>query len=278
MKSLPKILVATLAVSLFVVITSEWQRATSPLPEATWEAAAKYLIKHAKDDTVLLHNGGSTEGLEVLQAAGLPVRLALPEPRGRIRRLWVVGRHRFLEQGLGELYAEEMPKADRPQGLYLTHFARAAGSALWRAQDHLLSASVRAAGKACRQPHNGGVRCAHLPDWMHVSPTRLNRSGATHDCLWAHPPSENRELTIRYDQIPSGALEFEHGLSDTASRSSNRQPVQVELRWEGGKASLKAGNNDGWRRSTHQVKGFLEVRVRARADGQRHHCFRGTIR
>ena len=170
-----------------------------------------------------------------------------------------------------------MPKADRPQGLYLTHL-RAAGSALWRAQDHLLSASVRAAGKACRQPHNGGVRCAHLPDWMHVSPTRLNRSGATHDCLWAHPPSENRELTIRYDQIPSGALEFEHGLSDTASRSSNRQPVQVELRWEGGKASLKAGNKDGWRRSTHQVKGFLEVRVRARADGQRHHCFRGTIR
>ena len=213
----------------------------------------------------MLHNGGSTEGLEVLKQPACPCG-SLLNPGGVSGACGWSGAT-LLEQGLGELYAEEMPKADRPQALYLTHYARTAGSALWRAQDHLLSASVRAAGKACRQPHNGGVRCAHLPDWMHVSPTRLNRSGATHDCLWAHPPSENRELTIRYDQIPSGALEFEHGLSDTASRSSNRQPVQVELRWEGGKASLKAGNNDGWRRSTHQVKGFLEVRVRGERMG-----------
>jgi hypothetical protein len=277
MKSIEKVLVASLVMALLVVLLSEWNRGERNLPKAHWQDMAKLLKNYAQDDTILLHNGGSTEGLDVLQAAGLEVRLALPEPRGRIRRLWVVGTHRFLEQGLGELAANELPKQSIPPGLYLKHFVRSAGSILWHASDELRSAQIRVAGKRCQQPKDGGVRCAHLPDWMYVAPTQLKRSGRTHHCLWAHPPSGGRPLIIRYETIPKGELHFEHGLSDTAAGSSNTHPVKVELKWAGGQATVKATNQSGWKKSQHTVDGFLEISVRAAQDGQRHHCFKAVI-
>lgn len=278
MNKVAKALVISLAVASFVVIWSEWTRSRAPLAEVQWQKMAAYLTSHAANDTIVLNNGGSTEGLRILQDAGLKVRLALPEPRGRIRRLWVVGRHPYRAQGHDKLGANELPKEAIPKGLYVDHFARSAGSVLWDAQDELFGAQISAADRQCTQAHNGGVRCAHLPNWMHVSPTRLTRSKTTYDCLWAHPPSRNRPLIIRYPKIPKGELDFEHGLSDTAARSNNRQPVRVRLKWADGEASLAAGNKDGWKRSKHQVSGFLELRVSATQDGQRHHCFKAVIR
>ena len=278
MNKVPKALTASLAVAFFVVVWSEWTRSHTALPDSQWQKMADYLKKYALNDTIVLNNGGSTEGLKILQSAGLKVRLALPEPRGRIRRLWVIGRHPYRAQGHDQLGANELPKEDVPKGFYLDHFARSAGSVLWDATDEIFSAKISAANKPCTQQHNGGVRCAHLPNWMHVSPTRLTRSQTTYDCLWAHPPSGHRPLTIRYDQIPQGVLDFEHGLSDTAARSNNRQPVRVKLKWADGEASLSVGNKDGWQRSKHKVKGFLELSISAKQDGQRHHCFKAAIR
>lgn len=278
MRSIERVLAASLAVALLVVVLSEWNRGERTVAKADWQTMAELLKKHARGDTILLHNGGSTQGLDILQAAGLEVRLALPEPRGRIRRLWVVGTHRFLEQGLGELGANELPKQTPPPGLYLKHFVRTAGSVLWHASDELRSAQIRAAGRPCQQPKDGGFRCAHLPDWMYVAPTQLRRSGTTHHCLWAHPPSGAKPLVVRYRNIPEGQLTFEHGLSDTAAGSNNKHPVKVQLKWEGGQATLQATNQSGWKRSQHKVKGFLELTVRAQQDGQRHHCFKAVIR
>ena len=278
MNKVPKALAVSVAIACLVVIWSEWTRNPSPLPDAQWQQMADYLKKHAIKDTIVLNNGGSTEGLKTLQSGGLKVRLALPEPRGRIRRLWVVGRHPYRAQGHDKLGPNELPKESVPKGFYLDHFARSAGSILWDAGDELFGAQISAANKPCTQPHSGGKRCAHLPNWMHVSPTQLTRSNTTYDCLWAHPPSGNRPLTIRYSQIPKGKLTFEHGLSDTAARSNNRQPVRVKLKWASGEAALSVGNNDGWKRSKHQVEGFLELQISAAQDGQRHHCFKAVIR
>ena len=278
MNKAPKALAVSLAVAFFVVVWSEWTRNPAPLPDSQWQQMADYLKKHAAKDTIVLNNGGSTEGLQILQSADLQIRLALPEPRGRIRRLWVVGRHPYRAQGHDKLSANELPKEDVPEGFYLDHFARRAGSILWDAGDELFGAQISAANKPCNQPHNGGKRCAHLPNWMHVSPTQLTRSNTTYDCVWAHPPSGNRSLTIRYNRIPKGELIFEHGLSDTAARSNNRHPVRVRLRWLNGEASQSVGNQDNWKRSEYQVDGFLELQISAAQDGQRHHCFRAVIR
>ena len=196
MKSLPKILVATLAVSLFVVIASEWQRATSPLPEATWEAAAKYLIKHAKDDCRF-----AAQRRQHRRSRGAPssrpARAArTPGTRGRIRRLWVVGRHRFWSKVSASCMPRRCPKRSSARALPDAFCARGQRAVATRPPAQRLGTSCR---QRVVQPITG---CYSFTELMHVSPTRLNRSGATHD-LWAHPPSENRELTIRYDQIPA---------------------------------------------------------------------------
>ena len=128
MNKVPKALAVSVAIACLVVIWSEWTRNPSPLPDSQWQQMADYLKKHAIKDTIVLNNGGSTEGLKTLQSAGLKVRLALPEPRGRIRRLWVVGRHPYRAQGHDKLGPNELPKESVPKGFYLDHFCAALGA------------------------------------------------------------------------------------------------------------------------------------------------------
>ncbi len=279
MKRLEQCLVASLAVALMAVVIAEWYRRRPALPAQTWQAAAKLLTSiSAPGDTILLNNAGSTQGLNELQSAGLEVRLALPEPRGRIRRLWVIGTHRFQPKSMGDLSPEERPKSRPPQGLHLALFTRPAGSTLWRAALELGRARVSAMKRPCNQRKDGGWRCGHLPDWMYVAATDLQRDGTSRNCLWAHPPAGGQPLKIRFDSIPSGELTFGHGLSEKASNSHNREPVRVQITWAGGSAVSEVGNQTAWRRSKHRVKGFLELEVSAKRDGQRHHCLTAAIR
>ena len=279
MKRLEQCLVASLAVALLVVATAEWNRRNRAPQAETWiEAAALLKTISRPGDTILLNNAGNTQGLRELQSAGLKVRLALPEPRGRIRRLWVIGTRRFSPKNLGDLVAEEVPKHDLLNGLRLGLFARPAGSTLWRAEHELSTAKVRAAKRPCTQPKDGGWRCAHLPDWMYVAPTDLQRGGKVRNCLWGHPPAGDRPLIIRFDSIPTGELTFGHGLSDKASNSNNREPVRVRLKWQDGAAESVIGNQQPWRLSKHRVSGFLQLEISAKRDGQRHHCFTAAIR
>ncbi len=279
MKRVEQCLVASLAVALLAVASADWNRRQSALPTDTWQTAAKLLSSLAQPgDTILLNNAGSTQGLSELQSAGLKVRLALPEPRGRIRRLWVLGTHRFLPKAMGDLSAQERPKVDLPSGLHLALFNRPAGSTLWRAELELSHAKVTALKRPCNQAKDGGWRCAHLPDWMYVAPTTLRRDGTSRNCLWAHPPAGAKPLIVRFDSIPNGELTFGHGLSEKASHSNNREPVRVRIKWAGGGAVSEVGNQTAWRRSKHRVKGFLEFEISAKRDGQRHHCLTAAIR
>ena len=166
-----------------------------------------------------------------------------------------------------ELPKESVLKA-LPDAFCAQRWERAVGR--WRPPAQRLGA----ANKPCRQPHNGGVRCAHFPNWMHVSPTRLTRSNTTYDCLWAHPTFRVTELTIRYSQIPKGALTFEHGLSDTASLN-NRQPVRVKLKWASGEAALKPVTTTAGGARPIKSKASSRCVLSAAQDGQRHHCLRG---
>jgi len=273
-----RIVVALAAIALLVAAVGEFCRRPGSAPAASWNAAAQAIAAARRNgDVVLLNNAGATDGLDVLQGFKLDPRLALPEPRGRVRRLWLVGWRSDEPAGLGPLVEEPLPFT-APESLTVRLYARPAGGLLWRAQDALGQAAVRANGKACRTPKAGGLRCGHLPDWMHVSPDQLVNGGEARNCLWAHPPKGNKPLTIRFANVPSGKLRFEHGLSDTAAASSNRSPVEVTLRWEGGSAKSKAGNRDGWVSSEHDVRGFLELEIKAAKDGQRHHCFKAAIR
>ena len=242
--------------------------------DTTAAAQLKPLIQPG--DTILLNNAGATDGLKLLHDAGLDVRLALPEPRGRTRRLWLVGTRRSAPSGLGLLHFAERLKG--AGSVLITRWDRPKGGIVWNAMDELRDASVRAAGQACTQPKAGGWRCAHLPDWMHVSPDHVLINNEGRHCLWAHPPARGKPLTIRFNNLPNGELTWHHGLSDQASRSSNRSPVEVALKWRGGSAQLKAQNGAGWQVSKHQVDGFLDITVRAQQDGQRHHCFTAVIR
>jgi hypothetical protein len=279
MRRLEQCLVASLAVALLVVAVAEWNRRDRVQRPDTWTKAADLLKTFSlPGDTILLNNAGSTQGLHELQLAGLKVRLALPEPRGRIRRLWVIGTHRFSPKALGDLVPEALPKGDPPQGLYFAFYVRPAGSTLWRAEHELATAKINAAKRPCSQPKDGGWRCAHLADWMYVATTDLQRDGKGRNCLWAHPPSGGRPLIIRFDSVPSGELVFGHGMSEKASHSNNKEPVKVRLKWRGGAAESQIGNQPAWRTSKHRVEGFLELEISAKQDGQRHHCFTAAIR
>jgi hypothetical protein len=244
-----------------------------------WEQAAKNLKPLIKPgDFLLINNAGSSQGVKQLRGAGLQPRLALPEPRGRIRRLWLLGTRGDVPAGLAPLLRQASPPFAPPKGLTLSLWSRPAGELLWNAKNELYSAKIRAKGAACTQAHKDGWRCAHLADWMHVASTDLQVKNSHKSCLWAHPPAGDKPLTIRFDHIPSGELIFEHGLSDKAAASSNKHPVRVQLKWRGGGTKLQAGNSDGWKSSRHRVAGFLEIKVSARKDGQRHHCFKASIR
>ena len=113
---------------------------------------------------------------------------------------------------------------------------------------------------------------------MHVSTDHVVINNAQRHCVWAHPPAKGKPLNLRFKQIPTGELTWHHGLSDQASKSSNRNPVEVTLNWRGGSAQLKAQNGAGWQVSKHQVDGFLNITIRAEQDGQWHHCFTAVIR
>lgn len=257
----------------------ECSRRPTIVSAKAWQQAAQQLKPLIKPgDLLLLNNAGDSQGMQQLRAVGLQPRLALPEPRGRIRRLWLLGTRNDVQAGLAPLVRQNEKLFTLAGGLSLSLWARPAGALLWRAKNELFAAKIRAKGAACTQAHKGGWRCAHLADWMHVAPTDLQVKNSHKSCLWAHPPAGDKPLIIRFERIPSGELIFEHGLSDKAAASSNKHPVRVQLMWQGGGAKLQAGNSDGWKSSRHQVAGFLEIKVSARKDGQRHHCFTASIR
>jgi hypothetical protein len=257
----------------------ECSRRPTIVSAEAWQQAAQQLKPLIKPgDLLLLNNAGSSQGMEQLRAFGLQPRVALPEPRGRIRRLWLLGTRADVPAGLVPLARQHDTLFTLPKGLTLSLWARPQGEVLWSAKNELYSAKIRAKGASCTQAHKGGWRCAHLADWMHVAPTGLQVKNSHKSCLWAHPPAGDKPLIIRFDAIPSGELIFEHGLSDKAAASSNKHPVRVELAWRGGGAKLQAGNSDGWKKSRQQVAGFLEIKISARKDGQRHHCFKASIR
>jgi hypothetical protein len=273
-----RILLAGFALAMITVIWGEISRRPAVIDDAAWRAAATTLKKVIRPgDTLLLHNAGSSAGLETLQQAGLSPRLALPEPRGRVRRLWLVGSRPRPPAGLGFLRRAKAP-VTLGQGLHLQRFERPEGGILWRAVDELSSAAVSAAGKRCKGSKNGGWRCDHLPDWVYVAPIEQRVAGALRHCLWAHPPSADRPLSIHFKNLPRGTLTVHHGLSEKAARSDNTAPVRLQLTWADGGAEVKVGNRDGWRQHRFKVHGDLTLLVRAKRDGQRHYCFSAVLR
>ena len=152
---------------------------TSPLPDGAWLKAGRALAKRASaQDTVLLNNGGSTEGLALLRDQGLAPRLALPEPRGRVKKLWLLGRRSQPPAGL-EAFAIAGPAEDLASGLTLWSMERPGGSTLWQAFDALEIAKITVGTTECSGRKPAGRTCPGLPDWMRVTQEQVTIGGTS---------------------------------------------------------------------------------------------------
>ena len=236
------------------------------LDEAQWLKAGRNLGNRASQrDTILLNNGGSTEGLDLLRDQQLKPLLALPEPRGRVQKLWVLGRRAELPAGL-DLFIPTGPAETVAPGLTLWSLKRPGGSTLWRAADVLEMAEVRVGNKRCNGQHPAGKSCPGLPDWMRVTQDRVTIGGQSRHCLWAHPPAKGESLVIDFGPIPEGELLLRHGLSDQASQSGNTSPVELRIISDAGERLLRAHNSSGFQGERLEVKGRLRLNVRAKKD------------
>jgi hypothetical protein len=248
-----------------------------PVAESDWRDAARHVLQEgATNDTVLLNSGGDTSGLQALRGAGLRPLLSLPEPRGRVRNLWLVGSRDDPPAGLDGFTAGGPATYGGVTVIPYTRSVR--DGVLWRAADNLSQAQVTLDGRPCRTPHKGGWRCAGAPDWMHVSPETHLVGGAQRTCLWAHPAADDKPLTLTWSAVPAGQLTLSHGLTDHAARSGNRSPVRIRVRSGGKEQVFESTNGSGWTPHLLKVDGDLTITVRASKDGQRHHCLSAAIR
>ncbi|MBM66267.1 MAG: hypothetical protein CMH55_08555 [Myxococcales bacterium] len=248
------------------------------LPDSAWLKAGRTLAKRAsRQDTILLNNGGSTEGLALLRDQELKPLLALPEPRGRVQKLWVLGRRAKPPAGLDAFHPTGPAEAVAP-GLTLWSLQRPGGSTLWRASEALEMAAITVGKTRCSGHHPAGRSCPGLPDWMRVTREQVTISGRSHHCLWAHPPAQGTPLVIDFGPVPEGELLLRHGLSDAASRSGNTSPVELRIFSAHGERLLRAHNQAGFQAERLAVKGRLKLKIRAQKDGMRHYCFSAEIR
>jgi hypothetical protein len=277
MSRIDRALIGFLLLLVAGVVTVEIGRTSHAAAPEDWQAAAQHILEHkTPTDTVLLNNAGDTEGLASLRKAGLHPLLSLPEPRGRVRSLWLVGRRADAPAGLNGWQAGETTAFS---AVTVRSFLRSNGSdILWQAANNLGQASLSLDGKACRISDRQGLRCAGAPDWMHVSQESHSVGGAERTCLWAHPASDNRPLTLSWGAVPDGELTFGHGLTDHAARSNNSSPVVVTVRSAGHTHTFEATNRSGWKEYQVRTGGGLSISLRAARDGQRHHCLAAAIR
>ena len=252
--------------------------APEALPQGHWVKAGKVLSNRAsKKDTLLLNNGGSTEGIDILRDQQLKPLLALPEPRGRVQQLWVLGRRSHLPAGLNDFTAIGSSETVAP-GLTLFALKRPGGTALWRATDMLETADIRVGKIRCEGRHAAGKRCSGLPDWMRITREEVTVGGQRRTCLWAHPPANGAFLTVDFGAVPEGELLIRHGLSDRASESENNSPVELRILSDAGERLLRAHNKAGFQSERLEVRGRLKLKIRAKKDGMRHYCFKAEIR
>jgi len=270
-----------LLLALAATVLAGFQGLLAPpteLAESHWLKAGKTLGNRASQrDTILLNNGGSTEGLELLRDQQLKPLLALPEPRGRIQKLWVLGRRNELPAGVDNFIITDPAEAVAP-GLTLWSLKRPGGTPLWRASDVLEMADIRVGTRRCNGRHPAGKSCPGLPDWMRVTEEQVTIGGTSHRCLWAHPPANGASLLIDFGPIPEGELLVRHGLSDHASQSGNTSPVELRIISNKGERLLRAHNKAGFQGERLEVKGQLKLSIRAKKDGMRHYCFSAQIR
>lgn len=268
-----------LGLAVAVLLSATGLMAETPdLPDAAWLKAGRVLAKRAsRQDTILLNNGGSTEGLSLLRDQQLKPLLALPEPRGRVQKLWLLGRRAQRPAGL-DAFAPTGPAETVAPGLTLWSLQRPGGSTLWRASEALEMANITVGKTRCSGRHPAGRSCPGLPDWMRVTREQVTIGGRSRHCLWAHPPAKGIPLVIDYGPVPEGELLLRHGLSDTASRSGNSSPVELRIFSGHGERLLRAHNQAGFQAERLAVKGRLKLKIRAQKDGMRHYCFSAEIR
>lgn len=274
---LNRILLLALAGTLSLTVTSLLPQ-EAPLEDKLWVKAGRALAKRSGDEaTIVLNNAGSTEGLEPLRDLGLKPQLSLPEPRGRVTSLWLIGRRKDKLAGLHFLDPVSGPEPLAP-GIYVHHLTRPGGQALWTASEALARASIRVGKLACNQRLAAGRGCASLPDWMRVTEEKVVIANKSRHCLWAHPPSGKQNLEIDFGTIPKGQLLLQHGLSDQASKSDNRSPVELRVHSAEGERLFRAENHGGYRAEKVKVSGRLRLTIRAQKDGMRHYCFEAEIK
>lgn len=136
----------------------------------------------------------------------------------------------------------------------------------------------------CDRPRpEGGLSCPGEPDWLYLAPRTLRVSGASADCVWAHPTTGGVVvIELPLESVPEGrrlSLVLEGALDDSAV-GGDGVPVENAV-VQGGRelGRVVVPNRTGWYRGSFELApgAPVEIRITAAHDGRRHHCLRAKI-
>jgi hypothetical protein len=136
----------------------------------------------------------------------------------------------------------------------------------------------------CDRPRaEGGFSCPGEADWLYLSPRTLRVSGASADCVWAHPTTGGIVvIELPVELVPEGrrvSLILEAALDDSAV-GGDGVPVENLIRQgERELGRVIVPNRVGWFRGTFELEPGqpVEIRISTANDGRRHHCVRARI-
>jgi hypothetical protein len=141
-----------------------------------------------------------------------------------------------------------------------------------RIGEAVVSASYGAEPTPCSLWNGSRWTCPRDGDWNYVGRATHNLVDGPRACVWMHPLTGGREMSVTLPEVAGSRLLVGHGFLLTANGHS---PVTVEVRRSGQKlASRDVAARSGWEVDTVELSGEGPVSLvtRTRDNGGAHFC------